>query len=82
MDLDDLLRGALCALVNSASLVEAAAHLYQAGHDQGCLILAVSAREEIGRFALLASRASRRLKGVTSCYMTSSWISDGSSAAH
>jgi AbiV family abortive infection protein len=49
--------------MNSASLVEAAAHLYAVGHDQGCLVLAVSAREELGRFALLASRAKKMAPG-------------------
>lgn len=63
MDSDDLLRGALRALVNSASLVEAAAHLYQVGHDQGCLILAVSAREELGRAAMLATTAKSMTPG-------------------
>jgi hypothetical protein len=63
MDSDDLVRGALRALINSASLVEGAAHLYQVGHDQGCIVLAVSAREKLGRAALLASRAKKMAPG-------------------
>lgn len=63
MDSDDLRRGAIRALMNSASLVEAAAHLYAVGHDQGCLVLAVSAREELGRFTLLSSKAKKMTPG-------------------
>ncbi|MFN8062708.1 MAG: AbiV family abortive infection protein [Vicinamibacterales bacterium] len=53
--------GAVRALANSVSQLEAAASLFEQGRDAPALVLAVSGREELGRFVLLYKKAASML---------------------
>jgi AbiV family abortive infection protein len=56
LDRTDVFKGALLALAHSAALLEVAANLYAEGQDTASFVTAIWAREEVGRFALLARR--------------------------
>jgi AbiV family abortive infection protein len=65
MNADDLREGALIALGHSAQLLEDAALLYSGARAASSFVLAVSAREEVGRCNLLWKQADKMAAGET-----------------